>query len=356
MLTGRAFRTPLAGMLVVAFALSCAHRPPDVREVVPRDLQAPQSGRLAVIWQIPDDEDELHAELFVYDAKGAEPIPMAGASEVRWTGPDSLLLALDAISEDPSAWGASEIVSLELAPRALRRLLPARRWFNLEPSPDRRWLAIGEQLDDRGESEIQVRFLGRDLPVVARRRFAGDEPRWSPDGRELVVARTLQDPDAPTNETSASLGGVGLAWPRLFRLRRDLVGPRSPIADGAPGEPLVAGGTLPLWWDSRGIWARQRRGLVRCEPARDAREVGCHAIYDPGPGRRVLDGRPLGRSEALLLVLDTASDERLASEIHTVDLERGLGLAIVRAPQGVYVSDLDWTPAETSGPSGGPGT
>lgn len=316
-----------------------------VREVGPPELRLSRAGRLAVIWQVPDGEDELHPELYIYDSESAERIPVAGVSEVRWNGPSSLLLSVAAASEDPAEWGLSEIVSLELEPRALRRLLPARRWFNLEPSPDRRWLAIGEQLDDLGESEIQVRFLGRDLPVVARRAFASDEPRWSPDSSELTIAQTIQDPDAGVNETTASVGGIGLAWPRLFRLRRDLSGPAILIADGVEGGSLVAGGTIPLWWDSQGLWARQRRGLVLCESTPNARATGCRAIYDPGEGRRILDGRPLGSDAALLLVLDMESGMRLASEIHAVDLDRRSAFSTTRAPRGVYVSDLDWSPS-----------
>jgi hypothetical protein len=291
-----------------------------------------------VIWEVPDGAGGATELLALYDAGGARPVPIADAVEARWIGTDSLLLSLRAPSDDPMQWGLTELVVLGLEPRELFRLAAPRRHFNFEVAPDRNWLAVGVEVNERGESDLEIWYVGEEPQIVARRREPLDEPRWSPDGVELVVSRAMQDPDAEESETSASVGGVGLAWPRLFRVRRDLGAAPVLVPDGEPGGGLAPGGSFPLWWDPTGIFARQRRGLVRCDPDRG----GCVLLYDPGDERRVIDGRRVGEDSALLLVLDTRSEKRMASEIHRVDLATGSGALVFRAPPGVWVTDIDW--------------
>jgi hypothetical protein len=303
-----------------------------------------------VIWVLVDAEDEVDRLLVVHDRDGATRVPITQAREVRWLDAQVLLLSLEVAPEDPLQWGQTEIAALDLRVKRLLRLMSARRHYNLEVSPDRAWLVLGVEVNDRGDSDLEIWHLDTKPQRVATRREPLDEPRWSPDGVDLVAARAMQDPDAEESDTSAAIGGVGLVWPRLFRLRRDLASGRSMLSDGPPGAEraggtertagLEPGGSFPLWWDSSGIFARQRRGLARCDPDGG----GCSLVYAPGPERRITDGRRLGR-HAMLLVLDTTRGERLPSEIHRVDLETGAGEVVFRGRPGVYVSDLDWTGA-----------
>jgi hypothetical protein len=330
---------PGAVLLAIALLAGCAQLGAERRRPSPLDFAFEGPGRLVLIWQVPGSEGIVSTLLAVYDADGARSLPISGAVEARWFGRDALILSLDARSDDPTQWGLTELVVLELDRPEPLRLAAPRRHFNFEPSPDRSWLAVGVEVGERGESDLEIWFVGGEPQVVARRREPLDEPRWSPDGVELIVSRAIQDPNA--DETSASLGSVGFAWPRLFRVRRDLGAAPVLVRDGEPNGDLSPGGSFPLWWDRAGIFARQRRGLVRCDPG----ERGCVLLYDPGENRRVVDGRKVGGDSALLLVLDTGSEERLASEIHRVDLATGSGSLAFRAPPSVYVTDLDWTPA-----------
>ena len=63
-----------------------------------------------------------------------------------------------------------------------------------------------------------------------------------------------------------------------------------------------------------------------------------------GAKKRVLNGRPIASGAALLLVLDTRARVRgpTPNEIHRVDLRTGEGSVVYTAPEGLFVTDLDW--------------
>jgi hypothetical protein len=325
--------------LALLLVAGCAGPPAAPDPIAPLDWRYAGTGRLALVWEAPAPDGDLRRLLTVHDRHGATPQPLSGVAEARWLENGALLLSLDADSDDPAQWGLTELAALDVEAGVLLRLVPPRRHFDPEISPDGEWLAVGVELNERGESDLELWYLAGEPRRVASLRQPLDEPRWSPDGADLVVSRAIQDPNAEASESSASFAGVGLVWPRLFRMRRDLARLRL-LPDGAPGADLSPGGSYPLWWDARGIWARQRRGLVRCDPGGS----GCTLVYDPGEERRVFDGRRAGEGSALLLVLDTRTPERLASEIHRVDLATGAGATLLRAPPATYLLDLDWTP------------
>jgi hypothetical protein len=327
-------------LLAVALLAGCATLSREPRTISPLAFPFEGPGRLVTIWRVETAGGGLESQLVVYDADGALRIPITGAVAARWLDSETLLVSLEVESEDPAAWGLTEIVGLHVDESRLVRLMAPRRHYDFEVSPDRTWLALGVDVNDQGDSDLEIWYLGESPQVVASRREALDAPRWSPDGVELIVSRALQDPDAETSDTSVSVGSVGLAWPRLFRLRRDLGTSLQPVSDGDGPGRLIGGGSLPLWWDAAGIWARQRRGLVRCDPGGE----GCDLIYSPGEDRRVLEGRRVGADEALLLVMQVESRERLATEVHRVSLVPGAGSAVFQLPPGSRLSGLDWTP------------
>lgn len=184
---------------------------------------------------------------------------------------------------------------------------------------------------------------GERATTVAGRSQPLDRPRWSPDGASLVVLQTLADPDGEDSETSVSVGGQAIAWPRLFRVASDLRGALAPLHDGDPGQPLAAGGTLPLFWSERGIYARQRRGLVLCDPS----GAGCRTVWSPADRRRVVDARAAGPDAALALVRDYGEPAELdlPRELYRVDLVRGQAELVYRAPPDLFLAEIDWIDA-----------
>jgi hypothetical protein len=301
-------------------------------------------GRLAVVWETETPAGDLERVLVVYDEAGARALDVVEPLDARWLSERELLVGVEAPPAEEGALPRVQLLRLDTESGARTPFGAPDVWFDPEPAPDGRALAIGVQLDDLGTSELRIVALdgsGAAPRTLAERREALDEPRFSPDGSALVVTRTIEDPDAESMESSAAIEGVGFGWPRLFRARRDLAGAIALLHDGPPGEELAAGGSVPLWWDARGIFARQRGGLVRCDPAGS----GCALVYAPGEHKRVLAGRARGDA-ALLLVVDTktAGGERVANEVHRVDLASGEGRIVHRASDERFPLELDWGP------------
>ncbi len=313
-------------------------------ECSPWDVGFRGPGGLAIVWEAETPEGDLRRVLVVYDERSARALDVPEPLDVRWLSADELLVGVEAPPAEADGLPRVQLVRLDLASGTRTPLGAPDVWFDPEPARDERRLALGVQLDDLGTSELRIVALpdpGGAPQTLFERREALDEPRWSPDGVWLVVSRTIEDPNAESLESSASFEGVGFGWPRLFRVRNDLAGPISLLHDGPRGEELAVGGSVPLWWDARGIWVRQRRGLVRCDPG----GAGCDLVYAPGKHKRVLAGRAHGDA-ALLLVVDTetAGGERVANEILLVDLAAGTGEVMHRASDELLPLELDWGP------------
>jgi len=305
--------------------LACAPRAP---------LPFDGPGRMAVILA---DEDRS-ATLFVLSAEGSAALPTANPSDVRFAGGSRE--ALFVLSEVPVELGLPEKRPLwvDVATGAASPLAEAGGWYDPEVSPDGRLVVVGRDVATLGDSDLEVRTADLSFERVAARRQGLEEPRWRPDGRAFVVARMMADPESE-GAGGSSIGG--LTWPRLHLVGAELGRPRL-LHDGAGTDALAPGGTLPLWWDARGIFARQRGGLVRCDP----RSGGCAPLYDPGRGHRVVDGRPGPGDTAFLLVVVARGDpdRRFPNAIHRVDLGAGVMLDTVVLEEGRIILDLDWAP------------
>jgi hypothetical protein len=316
--------------LLAAGALGCAH-------ASPYDVGFEGPGRLLLVF-----EEQAGRRLVVQDAAGVRVMAAAAARDARFVERDRLLV----VSEIPPAEGYglpdTRVTLFDLTSGGERTLLAKGRHYDPEPSPDGRWLAIGVDAGTLGDSDLEIWSLAGETLRMGIRHQSLEEPRWSPDARGLVASLLMADPEDEA-EGGGSYGSTAFTWPRLHRLRRDLGDPEL-LADGAGPDSLAPGGSLPLWWDETGIYARQRHGLVRCDP--DGH--GCVLVYATDESRRIVDGRAVGDGEAWLLTVEAsdAFDRRLPDEILCVDLASGQGRAVYHAPDGLFLLDIDWIDGE----------
>lgn len=315
--------------------LGCASSPYDV------GFRGP--GRLLLIFESATQERAL----VVSDRKGIQRLSVERPRDARWVTPGTILVLSEEIPEE-FRLPRTHLLHIQMgADRERVRIIDGpRRHYDPEPSPDGRWLALGVDIAEVGESDLEIWELGEAFERIASRAQALDEPRWSPDARALVASHPIPDPLEGEDSLGGGFGGVSFPWPRLFRLRRDLGHPTL-LHDGATPASFARGGTLPLWWAAEGIYARQAIGLVLCAPERGT----CTRVYAPGADRRVVDGRGILPSksaedsslhEALLLVARAETPRLFPSEIHRVDLDSGEGEILFRAPEGVLILDIDW--------------
>ena len=299
-------------------------------------------GRLVVLFENADPA--VPRVLVVHDAQGARALHVENARAARWISPHSLLVSQELPPEEEYGLPRTQLLRFDLESGVTEPFATVARWFDAEPDPRGERLAAGVETDDQGASELVLFSLAsRGEKPLADAPRSLDRPRWSPDGDSLVVLQTVADPDGADSETGMSFGGQEVAFPRLFRLSAKLEGRLAFLRDGEPGGPLTPGGSLPLWWDARGVYAKQRRGLVLCDPAGS----GCRLAFAPDGERRVYDGRPSGPDEALLLVRDLKEqpDAELPRELYRVHLGSGKGEPIYRTPDDVFLSELDWISA-----------
>jgi hypothetical protein len=260
------------------------------------------------------------------------------ATDARFIDRDTLLVLVEAPGQDE--FGLPDVQLRRIDLRDGRQLAiggPGRR-YDPEPSADGRWLAVGADVAGVGDSNLEIWALEGEPERVAVRHQSLEEPRWRPDGFALVASVLMPDPETD-EDLGGGFAGTSFTWPRLHRLRRDL-GEPSFVWDGETPETVAAGGTLALWWDARGLWARQPRGLVRCELA--ARR--CRLVFAPSGERRVVDGRAVGPDQAWLLTVDAsdAFDRRRPDGAVRVSLDSGRVLARWQARQGTEILDIDW--------------
>jgi dipeptidyl aminopeptidase/acylaminoacyl peptidase len=318
-------------------ALACSRE--RATRPAPYDAGFRGPGRLVLLFENADPS--VPRVLVVHDRDGARALAVDDARGARWISSHALLVSQELPPEEEYGLPRTQLLRVDLDSGAIEPFAPPARWFDAEPDPRGERLAAGVEVDDQGASELVLLSLAtRGEKPLADSPRALDRPRWSPDGAALVVLQTVPDPDGVDSETGMSFGGQEVAFPRLYRVSADLTGKLSLLRDGEPGGPLTPGGSLPLWWDERGVYARQRRGLVLCDPS----GAGCRVVFAPGGERRVFEGRAAGRDEALLLVRDHSeqSDVELPQELFRVRLDSGNGESIYRAPRDVFLSDIDW--------------
>ena len=308
----------------------------------PYDVGFRGPGRLVVLFENADPQ--VPRVLVVHDKDGARSLPVQNPRAARWISPHALIVSQELPPEEEYGLPRTQLLRVDVDAGTSEPFAEPGRWFDAEPDPRGERLAAGVEVDDQGLSELVLFSLAShgEKPLADAPR-ALDRPRWSPDGAELIVLQTVSDPDGADSSTGMAFEGQEVAFPRLYRVSADLTGKLALLRDGEPGGPLVAGGSLPLWWDAHGVYARQRRGLVRCDP----QGSGCTLVFSPGGDKRVFEGRPIGRDQALLLVRDHADqiDAELPQHLYRVQLNTGNAEPIYQAARDVFLSEIDWVAA-----------
>lgn len=313
----------LAPLCLAIGGLGCAHAP-----ALP---EGPTRGRVLLVLE-RDGASELH----VLDRDGARRVGNVAPREARWVTPDTILVVVEAPAEEEFHLPSTRLRLVDAGGRPRGGLGGPGRHYDVEPSPDGAWLAVGVEAPGVGDSDLEIWSL-ETRERVASRAQSFEEPRWRPDGRALVASVLMADPESD-DDLGGSMLGSSLHWPRLHRIRRDLGDP-SFLWDGADARSLAPGGSLALWWDADGVFARQRGGLVRCDPMTG----GCRAVFTPDADRRVVDGRRVGPHEAWLLTVEAsdAFDRRQPDQLLRVDLRDGRVLSRWRTPAGVTIREID---------------
>lgn len=330
--TGRA----LACALALVAATACAGLP---RARPPLDPGYRGPGQLLLVF-----EREAARELWTFGPRGAHRVPGGGVREARWVAPDRILVVRESGEAPAGAPPDTRLALVEPAGGEVTALGPPGRYYDAEPSPDGAFLAVSAEAPALGDSDLEIWSLREASARIAVRHQSLEEPRWRPDARALVASVLMADPETD-DDTGGGFAGTSLAWPRLHLVRADLGDPQLLWDGRAPGT-LAPGGTFALWWSERGLFARQREGLVRCEAAADR----CALVFASGERRRVVDGRALraggagaAREEAWLLSVETvdAFDRREPDTLHRVDLASGADRPLA-TPAGVAIVDIDW--------------
>jgi hypothetical protein len=328
--------------LALAALVACACSPKPSGAPAPWDAGFRGPGRLVLLFE--NGDPDVPRVLVVHDRDGARALPVERPRAARWISSHELIVSQEIPPPKDDEYGlpSTQLLRVDADSGEVKPFSKAARWFDAEPDPRGEKLAAGVELDDQGASELVLLPLAaRDDTPLAEVERALDRPRWSPDGSALVVLQTINDPEGEATESGVSFGGQEVAFPRLFRVSSELRGKLELLRDGEPGGPLAAGGSLPLWWGADGVYAKQRRGLVLCDPAGS----GCKTVFTPGGDRRVVDGRAAGPERALLLVRDhsgTGAEVELPQELTEVQLNSGVGRIIYTAPRDVFLTEIDW--------------
>lgn len=309
----------------------CAHLARDTEPAHGLRFEGP--GRLLVVFEAGDGP-----ELVLLEEGEARRLDVPAFREAHFVSGDRLVLALEVPAPDEYGLPGTQLALHDLQSGATQRFGPPGRHYDLETSPDGRYLAVGVEREGVGDADLEIWSLDATPERVGSRAQAFEQPRWRDDGAAIAVALLMEDPESD-DDMGGSFGGLALSWPRLHRLRPDL-GEPALVPDGAEAGSLEPGGTLPLWWDARGLFGRQRAGLVRCDVPRGS----CALVYASAPERRIVEGRPVGNLAAWLLSVEAsdAFDRQDPDEIVRVDLASGAALSAWHAPPGVAVLDLDW--------------
>ncbi len=277
--------------LFVLLTYGCSLQPGAPETLAP-ELEVPYKGpgTLATVWVLKGPTSKSTHLVVTKDGASRELPPIENVMGVRWRNEGELIVA----ASPESGW-RTLLVSVDTG--TVSTLIDDEGSGDATPSPDGRWIAIiGSDRPTKSPStKLEIRDLNAAGKLVASHVLPPELPysrlgplvwfgAWSPDSEQIALSVDIRSTIQRT------------FWPTLCVIRRASVGPVECFEEGA-SEP---GGVRPLFWNSRGIYARSARGLLRCTPSASS----CTLIYPSEKSRFFVTGTSIGDG-ALLLAQDS---------------------------------------------------
>jgi len=286
------------------------------------DVGFEDRGRLATIWRwgkaIPGHE----ATLVVSDRAGSREIGVDRPGEIQWIAPERLFYDHDRRDGRPDRGP----FVVDLAGRIVRDFDAPERLQSPVVSPDGRWIA-NTHWDERGNGTFEVLpFDGPLEPIGTRADLS--RAVWSPDSTRLAAWRIALPRDVPR--------GI---YGRELLLPRDLSS-ETPLHENRASDARGYNAFGTSWWAADGLYGIGDGVLQRCDPEGS----GCVELFRPqveGSLRGVTPGPP-GVAYLLVNEEDPCFLETGAREIHRLELATGRTERLLRTPEGVVLTAIDW--------------
>lgn len=286
-------------------------------------VPTPDGGRLATLWLWGGIVPWHESALVVSGEAASRRLPIHRPASVQWLGPDRLLELSDERASDASSGGPYVI---DLEGRILRDLRASDRLQSPVVSPDGRWLA-NTRWDVHGKATLEVMPFEGPFEAVAERDDLSAAV-WSPDSARLTARRMAFPRDLPR----------GIHHVQLL-LPRDLSS-ETRLRENGPSDLHGVNELVVAWWGRDGIYGVGGGLLERCDPE----GAGCRPIYRPPVQGSIRAASPGPPGVVYLLVNDPDPCflDPGAREIQRLELATGRTERMLRTPDGVFLTAIDW--------------
>lgn len=306
------------------FEAACGPGPWEIEAPEPRryDVIFRDRGRLATIWRWANAVPRHEASLVISDSRRTYKVAIERPGSVQWIAPDRLLYEHDWRGSVPSRGP----LVIDLEGTVLRDFAAPARLESPVVSPDGRWIA-NTHWDVHGRATFEVLPFDGPLEAVGERDGLRD-PVWSPDSARLVARRLALPQGVPR--------GI---YGREILMPRDLSA-EEPLRENRESDRLGYNELGVDWWAPDGLYGIGRGVLQRCDPAGS----GCVEVFRPkveGSLRGVTPG-PAGIAYLLVNEEDPCFLETGAREIHRLELATARTERLLRTPDGVVLTGIDW--------------
>lgn len=286
------------------------------------------NGQIVVVASTGSNRPE-NEMLFFIDSVNQERINLSQTFQARWLSSDEIIVQQS--YETISGTLGDRVIRVDRHGQLLEVLSDQEGVTNPVPNGLGQWAAPRIDLKSGVLQGIEFHGMHEGSWLPSFMRIKVDEELsdlsnivWSPDSTKLALA----------------------AWVKSNRGYVPRIGFVSGAAEGMQMiDDDMSLNARPLFWKNEWVYGANDKGLFRCGTVKQ----GCHFIYAPGDGRRIVSGVAAGKEHALLMVQNLRRDpfEIRATEIHKVDFLEGSSSDVLELPEGIFISDLDWvSPSE----------